>query len=420
MIADHAALGAGDTPLLTPAGSRRIDELQVGDLVLARDEHDLGGLVAPRAVEEVFVRFGRIMHLHVGGQVIRTTAEHPFYAENRGWTPAGELQVGERLATHVGGWVAVEDLLDTGEHERVYNLRVAEWHTYFVGAATWGFSVWAHNTYADFLIKTGLPDTRDAQMLYALARNPEAWARFKEVYPKVTGVRSNRKMVDAIRAANFEDAGSQVFHDRLRISHDLEEGWLDVVARRDMVQDWELRAQDEHHVYPREINRLFGDAGLLRRRPNPNAEGFFRLRGLDVNDHVIVPGNQLHDVMHELGGPYRHGMALSDRIELYGLVSEHFAAGETQLRLAGQQPEVGHYIQWGMDARTEYFGQFMPSGGGVWNDVVAHRTVFAEIRTGQMMWSPQIQQVGVGVMQLFGMSPRLRQMRYRGAPRTGE
>jgi hypothetical protein len=29
----------------------------------------------------------------------------------------------------------------------VYNLRVAEDHTYFVGEAAWGFSVWVHNAY---------------------------------------------------------------------------------------------------------------------------------------------------------------------------------------------------------------------------------------------------------------------------------
>ena len=66
----NKACFSGDTPLLTPDGSRRIDEIKVGDLVLSRDEHDLFGVVAPRAVEEVFVRLGRIMHLHVGGQVV--------------------------------------------------------------------------------------------------------------------------------------------------------------------------------------------------------------------------------------------------------------------------------------------------------------------------------------------------------------
>ena len=29
--------------------------------------------------------------------------------------------------------------------ETVYNFRVANCHTYFVGCAEWGFSVWAHN-----------------------------------------------------------------------------------------------------------------------------------------------------------------------------------------------------------------------------------------------------------------------------------
>jgi len=43
------------------------------------------------------------------------------------------LRVGDRLSSHDGRWVAVEGLQDTGECERVYNLRVAEYHTYFVG-----------------------------------------------------------------------------------------------------------------------------------------------------------------------------------------------------------------------------------------------------------------------------------------------
>ncbi|MEZ6143345.1 MAG: hypothetical protein R3B84_22485 [Zavarzinella sp.] len=32
-----------------------------------------------------------------------------------------------------------------GEWETVYNLRIADHHTYFVGDETWGFSAWAHN-----------------------------------------------------------------------------------------------------------------------------------------------------------------------------------------------------------------------------------------------------------------------------------
>ena len=46
-----------------------------------------------------------------------------------------------------GGWVAVQDVLDTGQVETVYNFRVADYHTYFVGSTHWGFSVWVHNSY---------------------------------------------------------------------------------------------------------------------------------------------------------------------------------------------------------------------------------------------------------------------------------
>jgi hypothetical protein len=88
-----------------------------------------------------------ILHLHIGGQVIRTTPEHPFYVKDQGWTPGGDLRIGDLLATHDGRWIGVDDLLDTSQIETVYNIRVSEFHTYFVGSETWGFGVWAHNAY---------------------------------------------------------------------------------------------------------------------------------------------------------------------------------------------------------------------------------------------------------------------------------
>ena len=86
-----------------------------------------------------------VLHLHVGGQVIRTTGEHPFYVIGQGWVPARELVVGDLLCSHDGQQVSVEDVLETGEYETVYNFRVADYHTYYVGCDEWGFSVWAHN-----------------------------------------------------------------------------------------------------------------------------------------------------------------------------------------------------------------------------------------------------------------------------------
>jgi hypothetical protein len=83
----------------------------------------------------------------VGGRVLRTTAEHLFWVRGRGWTAARQLRVGDELRSHDGRWLAVEGVRDTGREEVVYNCRVAEYHTYFVGCDEWGFSLWAHNQY---------------------------------------------------------------------------------------------------------------------------------------------------------------------------------------------------------------------------------------------------------------------------------
>ncbi len=164
-----SACFAAGTPLLTPDGSRPIEQFKPGDFVLARSEFNPNGPVEPKIVEETFVTIGRIVHLHVNGQVIRTTTEHPFWVYNRGWLPARELQIGDRLVSHDGKTAAVEDLLDTGELETVYNLRVADHHTYFVGGEDWGFWVWAHNACGGI---APVLKGRDGMALAGLIQNP--------------------------------------------------------------------------------------------------------------------------------------------------------------------------------------------------------------------------------------------------------
>jgi hypothetical protein len=43
--------------------------------------------------------------------------------------------------------VPLSEVDDTGAWEVVYNLRVADYRTYFVGDDTWSFAAWAHNAY---------------------------------------------------------------------------------------------------------------------------------------------------------------------------------------------------------------------------------------------------------------------------------
>ena len=133
---------AARTPMLNQDEAKWIEEFRPGDLILSRSESDPDGPLVLKVVEAVFTRLGRIWELRVGGQVIRTTAEHPFGVFNRGWIKAGLLGVGDMLVSHDGQVKLVEDVRDTGEYETVYNVRVADHHTYFVGGPAWGFSVW--------------------------------------------------------------------------------------------------------------------------------------------------------------------------------------------------------------------------------------------------------------------------------------
>ena len=136
---------APETPLLTPSGDKPISQFKPGDQILSAPESDPSAPPAVQFVEEVFKNRHVVLNLHVGGRVIRTTASHPFYVRGRGWRPAGELEPGHLLRSHDGLWTAVEGVFDNREESIVYNLRVSEYHTYFVGSGVWGFSVWAHN-----------------------------------------------------------------------------------------------------------------------------------------------------------------------------------------------------------------------------------------------------------------------------------
>lgn len=136
---------AAGTPVLTPAGSKAIEQLQPGDLVYARDENNPDGELQPKVVEKLHRNESAILEVYVQDQVIRTTAAHPFYVKNKGWTPAAELQAHDELSTSGGDWIQVDGIERTSATEQVYNLQVADHHTYFVGGKEWEFAVWVHN-----------------------------------------------------------------------------------------------------------------------------------------------------------------------------------------------------------------------------------------------------------------------------------
>ncbi|QDT64703.1 polymorphic toxin-type HINT domain-containing protein [Calycomorphotria hydatis] len=139
----------------TPGGTRkRIEGIQIGDRVLARDEfsEEIGWHEVDRVYRRVsdHLRILKVRSDDGVTQTLETTDEHPFWsADRQAWVNAGELRLGEHLTTSDGDPQTV--VFTTYEHRPegvpVYNFRVVDAHTYYVTApeAPRGPPVLVHN-----------------------------------------------------------------------------------------------------------------------------------------------------------------------------------------------------------------------------------------------------------------------------------
>jgi pretoxin HINT domain-containing protein len=91
----------GDTVVATAAGLRPIRDIQVGDQVWTADP-ETGAVTLQPAVQTTRHMVSAVRLLRIGGEIIRTNDEHPFWVEHRGWTLANELTAGDRLRTRQG------------------------------------------------------------------------------------------------------------------------------------------------------------------------------------------------------------------------------------------------------------------------------------------------------------------------------
>ena len=147
---------AGTLVLMADGTPKAIEKIEPGEMVLAAPEHDPEAAPAACPVSEVYHNApARLLEVTIAsamdplhGEVIRTTAEHPFYVGGgRGWTHAKDLQAGDRLRTSDGGWSKVRSVAPTGDRpEPVFNLCVAIGHTYFVTFAEGRQAVLVHNS----------------------------------------------------------------------------------------------------------------------------------------------------------------------------------------------------------------------------------------------------------------------------------
>lgn len=136
---------AAGTPVLTPDGHVSIEELDIGDLVLARDEQT--GEVDWRPIADVISSQGKpVLELELETadgtrDIIAATANHPMWQADHGWVDAGDVEVGAQLLTADESTAVVVAVRSRAAPEAVYNFEVEELHTYFVGDS----EAWVHN-----------------------------------------------------------------------------------------------------------------------------------------------------------------------------------------------------------------------------------------------------------------------------------
>ncbi|GAA0809714.1 RHS repeat-associated core domain-containing protein [Spirilliplanes yamanashiensis] len=130
----------GDTLVVMADGTRRpIADVKAGDRVLATPDDDVrGGRSEARTVQTVIVGDGEKNLVHVstdGGGTLTATDGHPFWVQDLArWVTAAELRNGQWLRTSAGTFVQVTAIERETRNERVHNLTVEDFHTYYVVA----------------------------------------------------------------------------------------------------------------------------------------------------------------------------------------------------------------------------------------------------------------------------------------------
>jgi len=131
-ISSTGCFVAGTQVLLADGSSKAIEDVQTDDEVVAYDP-DTGTQQKRRVVRSMRHENKKTYDVLVSsGSRVTTTEEHPFMVVEKGWTPASELQLGDRLVAHDGSEVTVVSVVPTGLTTTVYNFEVEDLHDYYV------------------------------------------------------------------------------------------------------------------------------------------------------------------------------------------------------------------------------------------------------------------------------------------------
>lgn len=122
---------AAGTLVVTSLGLMPIQDVELGDQLLAYNETTEENDYYP--VTQIFEHPENVvMEVSVDDETIHVTHNHPIWVEDKGWTDADELVVGDELRQPDGSTSEVLEVNEVYTSTIVYNFTVAESHTYYV------------------------------------------------------------------------------------------------------------------------------------------------------------------------------------------------------------------------------------------------------------------------------------------------
>ncbi|WP_167883872.1 Hint domain-containing protein [Leptospira stimsonii] len=151
------------TPVHTKDGLKKIEEIQVGDVVLSWDE-ELRAMTTNK-VTTLWLRETELLYeIEIGSDKLRTTWNHPFWLVTKNaWVETKDLKVGDIILRKDGKSDAIRFISsDDVELTQVYNFEVENTHTYFVGEE--GFLV--HNQSKNGIYPSSDKNTKNSNNRY--------------------------------------------------------------------------------------------------------------------------------------------------------------------------------------------------------------------------------------------------------------
>lgn len=117
--------------IATKEGTKPIEQINLGDLVLAKDTDT--GEIGYKPVIKLYNRDNdELYSIGIAGQTIQTTANHPFWVQGEGWVKAENLAIGDSLETKTGSVLKVESMSQLTNASKVYNFEVEDYHSYYI------------------------------------------------------------------------------------------------------------------------------------------------------------------------------------------------------------------------------------------------------------------------------------------------